>query len=871
MKKAILLTVAIATTLFAFAQPVNDECVNATSLTVGLAPLTIMTPQLDTATQSPDPLPACFTATNLYDYYDVWYKVSTTKGGNLWVSANFTSTYFAVYDACGGNELSCFTRRDYTYDLPAGDYYVRVAVRDFQAAVTPATLTFQMFEKPSNDECANATPLNVSIGSSITIMNDTLRGATQSADALPSCFSFPGLYEYHDAWYDLTLATDGTLEVDLGNGNVIGALYSGTGCIGTFISCSNNYLFGYNMTAGTYKLRIATLDYVTSIPNSTLELFAVPSNDECANAINISVDTGSITSVTTPDLHGASQSAEALTACQPFPALYQYHDVWYEVNVVSPGNLRIFNSSSVLQFGLYNVCGGVENQDCFAGNDIYYDLPIGSYRLRVSTEDFRPTVRSFDLEIYPGVSNDECINAISVPITVGTPTTVTTENLFGASQSPQTLSSCFAFPTTYQYLDVWYAVTQPVDGSLKLSGNSSLYASIYDVCSGAEIDCQNGNAIQFNDLTAGSNYLIRAAVQDFRGNAQTFSMEPVAVPFDIAETRDATCHAAVSVTIDSASGNTDSWVPLVDASGDIIAAILANGQNLGTCDASYWIDDVADFQTNANMDYYARREVTVTTQNLFSNPIGIRLYLTNDEFYDLNFVDNSIFNIGALDVMKTEVACGVGYTNNGFFIPSNGQPYGADYSLEFQVSDLSTFFFTGSPLLPVELTSFEAEENGEVNSLTWETATELNSKSFSIERSNDGKVWNEIATIAAQGNSTTPKGYQYEDANPLPVSWYRLKMIDLDESYAYSEVDRVARPLIANIEVYPNPTSGKLRIELPLGVRLDRLVLRSASGVILSEQRGGQQVNLKNIPAGMYLLELTTSHGKFNNRIVKIE
>ncbi len=93
---------------------------------------------------------------------------------------------------------------------------------------------------------------------------------------------------------------------------------------------------------------------------------------------------------------------------------------------------------------------------------------------------------------------------------------------------------------------------------------------------------------------------------------------------------------------------------------------------------------------------------------------------------------------------------------------------------------------------PVELLSFDAEISSGFVNVSWVTASELNSKSFIIEKANvienEEAVFKTIDTVAAAGKSSTNKEYSYEDNDVelFKTYAYRLKMIDMDGEFYYS-------------------------------------------------------------------------------------
>ncbi|GAB3859981.1 hypothetical protein GCM10028822_37410 [Hymenobacter terrigena] len=114
--------------------------------------------------------------------------------------------------------------------------------------------------------------------------------------------------------------------------------------------------------------------------------------------------------------------------------------------------------------------------------------------------------------------------------------------------------------------------------------------------------------------------------------------------------------------------------------------------------------------------------------------------------------------------------------------------------------------------LPVELTAFTAQAQGTTVALSWRTATEKNSKAFEVERSEDGKSFGRIGTVAAAGSSSAPHSYDLLDTPLLSHSatlYYRLRQVDLDGTFSYSPVRSIVlKGAVAGLSLYPNPTTG---------------------------------------------------------------
>jgi hypothetical protein len=125
--------------------------------------------------------------------------------------------------------------------------------------------------------------------------------------------------------------------------------------------------------------------------------------------------------------------------------------------------------------------------------------------------------------------------------------------------------------------------------------------------------------------------------------------------------------------------------------------------------------------------------------------------------------------------------------------------------------------------LPVELSLFSGIlQNGKVK-LLWRTETEVNNYGFDVERKNpplnplQGGDFERIGFVEGHGNSNSPKSYEFVDKNVMyGKQYYRLKQIDNDGSFAYSDVVEVDVLTIQDYAIleqnYPNPFNPETKI-----------------------------------------------------------
>lgn len=110
--------------------------------------------------------------------------------------------------------------------------------------------------------------------------------------------------------------------------------------------------------------------------------------------------------------------------------------------------------------------------------------------------------------------------------------------------------------------------------------------------------------------------------------------------------------------------------------------------------------------------------------------------------------------------------------------------------------------------IPVELTSFSAVYSGNSVFIEWRTSSELNNSGFEIERSLDNLNYQKIGFVSGNGTTTETSYYSFIDNNIFDKAFYRLKMIDFDGSFKYSDVVEFTSIHLNDFELsqnYPNP------------------------------------------------------------------
>ncbi len=172
--------------------------------------------------------------------------------------------------------------------------------------------------------------------------------------------------------------------------------------------------------------------------------------------------------------------------------------------------------------------------------------------------------------------------------------------------------------------------------------------------------------------------------------------------------------------------------------------------------------------------------------------------------------------------------------------------------------------------VPVELTSFSVSASGGNVHLSWSTSTETNNQGFEIlcsETSNEVK-WEKIGFVAGRGTTTEPQLYSYSDEDIYGDLKYRLKQIDYDGSFQYSNIVEINSLAGLSFELnqnYPNPFNPSTRINYSISIQSHVILtvydmLGNEIAILVDEFKPAGtyivEFNAASLPSGMYFYTL---------------
>jgi hypothetical protein len=331
------------------------------------------------------------------------------------------------------------------------------------------------------------------------------------------------------------------------------------------------------------------------------------------------------------------------------------------------------------------------------------------------------------------------------------------------------------------------------------------------------------------------------------------------------------------------SGNYEGWVGVFNNAG-LDAAKMDMGVDFGLAfnegngTSNIYLDAIrygsSDVLDNANVGNVASQSGTSGALNLgtvFGGTGNITLAYHNGFASDANkgiefSVPIAAFS-GVTNTQTLELFAII--TNSTGFMSNECIPGDPGSSNLGNDADLSSIggqnFYTTATNLPVELTKFTASSQSNSIQLDWQTAMEQNNSHFEIEKSMDGETFKKIGRVNGFGTTTEIQNYAFIDENPLNgQNYYRLKQVDYNGDFEYSDLVVAEFSRGRNTAFYPNPTRDELFIESDIAeavsiqiYNLQGQLLKQFNDVLLNDKH---QINISDLSNGVYQLQLISTN-----------
>jgi hypothetical protein len=191
-----------------------------------------------------------------------------------------------------------------------------------------------------------------------------------------------------------------------------------------------------------------------------------------------------------------------------------------------------------------------------------------------------------------------------------------------------------------------------------------------------------------------------------------------------------------------------------------------------------------------------------------------------------------------------------------------------DLAGNWSLYEYETLIVSGS--LPLSFLSFTAKLTNDRVLLKWRTENEVNTLKFDVERSKNGLLYEKIGEVAAN-NTSGINDYQFTDMQPgKGISYYRLRQVDIDGHFEYSRIARIYMDGKLLVVITPNPAGNHISID---GAdQFQRLKITDMSGKTVKQVNKpgtSQQIDVSDLPAGMYLVYLIGDNGIITEKFIK--
>jgi hypothetical protein len=498
---------------------VEDDCVSSEMLIVNgnVCNNASYDNSLGGATETTVPLDTC----SVGPYLDLWYAfevINATAAVKITVhsSGDIAAAAFSGNSCSSLTHIQCVNNNGigedellYLTGLTIGDT-VYVRVYDGEANNTPINFDICVFTPPTNDFCNNALEISITNGANC---SGALTGNTHGATGIGGC---DGGTADDDVWYWFE-ATDTLHQIQLSNVNISTPVIEifHTNCVGSQFGCvqgvqfvSTNFIVGEN-----YYIRIYSYDNQNGQGSFSICVSEPPVNIFCSQSVLIPVNSGiDCTTMNTGNSEGQGYS----NAIYTFVATSTTQIIY--INPISPMT-AISNSNQVFDVN----CDFIS----FTGYNYYDNTHRSFYKNFTVGEEYKfevnagyPVEGDYNICITEAVSNDECMNATSIP---------NSSINANCSCSVVVSGSCYgSTPSFTNDHDVWYSFLASASSmAFSLSptnGSSSASGSVYASNCTTSLGSINTSGLTLHNLTIGSEYKIRVIATKSNGSPGDFNV-----------------------------------------------------------------------------------------------------------------------------------------------------------------------------------------------------------------------------------------------------------------------------------------------------------------------------------------------------------
>lgn len=171
-------------------------------------------------------------------------------------------------------------------------------------------------------------------------------------------------------------------------------------------------------------------------------------------------------------------------------------------------------------------------------------------------------------------------------------------------------------------------------------------------------------------------------------------------------------------------------------------------------------------------------------------------------------------------------------------------------------------------LSPVTLTNFSATKKVNSVLLHWTTSHETRFGHFEVERSIDGTGFVQFASISAAGG-TTGMNYTASDDHPvLGMNYYRLKMVNTNGTFIYSNIIKAGFSEKNRVQILPNPATAYFVVTGTEAYNTVQVCELSGSVVRTLKKTINGRYPVSGLSKGLYIIRLTGGEEMITQKLV---
>ncbi len=174
--------------------------------------------------------------------------------------------------------------------------------------------------------------------------------------------------------------------------------------------------------------------------------------------------------------------------------------------------------------------------------------------------------------------------------------------------------------------------------------------------------------------------------------------------------------------------------------------------------------------------------------------------------------------------------------------------------------------------LPVSLVSFEVEKSDNSVKLQWSTASELNNDFFTLEKSNDGYNFKEIAKVLGSGTTKLTNQYTFFDSNSSIKSYYRLSQTDFDGTVEILKTILLNGESVnlSSVSCYPNPMINTRTLHVSEVVQETYWDVYNINGTLISSGNfeSASHIELENLTPGNYFIRIMSGESAKTLKVI---